>query len=60
MLLGIIKAQEEKYLKLLSNAENVVKKVLRKKPINEETVKFLYETHGIPTDISRDLMGLGN
>jgi hypothetical protein len=53
-----VKAEEETYLALLSRADKVIARTLTRRPRDETTVRFLQETHGIPEEISRDLMGL--
>lgn len=50
-----IRDEEEKYFKLIARSTNIVEKVTAKRGESEETITYLWDTHGIPDDIVRDL-----
>lgn len=49
---SIIEREEKAYLDLLAGAEKTVTRVIARRGWSEETAAFLYETHGIPRDVS--------
>lgn len=54
---GIIRDEEQSFLDLLVSAEKTVAKAVRRRGASGETVAFLKDTHGVPEDVSRSLMG---
>lgn len=50
-VVGIIRGEEEKYLKLLEGAERVVERVFEMMGDNEESRRYLKETHGIDGEL---------
>ena len=53
---GVIREEEEAYLRLLDAAPAIVAKVVKKRGCSEETIAFLEDTHGIDRDISEEIM----
>lgn len=54
----IILEEETKFLDLLQKSEKIVQKITKKKGKSEETIKYLFDTHGIPEDVVRDIWGI--
>ena len=48
---GVIEQEEKQYLSLLKRAPAIIKKVLAKRALNEETIAFLKDTHGIDKEM---------
>lgn len=51
----IVRGEEEAYFKLLSNAEKIVRKVMKEREKSDETLHYLWDTHGIPEEVVNDL-----
>ena len=56
---GIIRGEEEKYLKLLERAPAIVAKVVAQRGWSDATLAFLKDTHGIDEDLARELHVVG-
>lgn len=54
---GILRTEEQTYLDLLARADRLVPQVVRQRGASEATLAFLHDTHGIPPDVARPLMG---
>jgi len=52
---GSIKDEEIMYFRLLKRSTKVVEKVTKERGRSDETVHYLWDTHGIPEEIVRDL-----
>lgn len=51
----VIREEEEKYLQLLEKAPAIVEKVTRRKGWSEETLDYLWDTHGIDRETALSL-----
>ena len=51
----VIKKEEEKFLKLLDRAQELVPKVIKKRGYSSETLFFLKDTHGIDEELSEEI-----
>ena len=55
---GIVKGEEEKYLRLLERAPAIVEKAVCERGWSAETLAYLHDTHGIDLDTARSVMEL--
>lgn len=54
---GIIRREEERYIKLLERAPKIVKKWFAKREITGESLAALHHTHGIDPTTVEDVLG---
>lgn len=44
---GAIRYEETRYMELLERAERIVPRIISKRGMSQDTIKYLYDTHGI-------------
>ena len=53
---GIIRKEEEAYIKLIKSAPNIVSKIVGKRGVSDETFAFLKDTHGIDRELAEEIL----
>ena len=55
-VVAVIREEEEKYLKLVAKASRIVRKIVKKRGLSEDTLLFLKDTHGIDRELVQEIL----